>query len=193
MKEVCSWVDSDNSLCLSYHNEQWGVPVHDDTTLFEMITLEGAQAGLSWITILKRRDSYKAAFDCFAPSIVAGYKEDKIKTLLNDPGIIRNRMKILSTINNAAAFLKVQEEFGSFSSYLWEFVNDKPIVNYYKTFDEIPAKTELSDTISRNMKKRGFTFFGTTICYAFMQATGIVNDHQTSCFRHKEIVESYTK
>ncbi|MBF0464636.1 MAG: DNA-3-methyladenine glycosylase I [Nitrospirae bacterium] len=188
-KNVCSWVANDNGLYLSYHNEQWGVPVYDDTTLFEMITLEGAQAGLSWITILKRRDSYRAAFDRFDPAIVANYSEEKVKILLNDSGIIRNRLKIISAVNNAAQFLKIQEEFGSFTSYLWKFVNGKPIVNTFKTFSEIPAYTELSDTISHDMKKRGFTFFGTTICYAFMQAVGIVNDHQIDCFRHKEIAE----
>ncbi|MBF0520776.1 MAG: DNA-3-methyladenine glycosylase I, partial [Nitrospirae bacterium] len=135
-KNVCSWVANDNGLYLSYHNKQWGVPVYDDTTLFEMITLEGAQAGLSWITILKRRDSYRAAFDGFDQAIVANYSEEKVKTLLNDSGIIRNRLKIHSTINNAAQFLKIQDEFGSFSSYLWKFVNCKPIVNTFKTFSE---------------------------------------------------------
>jgi DNA-3-methyladenine glycosylase I len=190
-KTVCSWVANDSGLYLRYHNEQWGVPVYDDTTLFEMITLEGAQAGLSWITILKRRDSYKAAFDGFDPVIIANYGDEKIENLMKDSGIIRNRLKIRSTIKNAAAFLKVQEEFGSFSAYLWKFVKDKPIVNSFKAFSEIPARTDLSDIISRDMKKRGFTFFGSTICYAFMQATGIVNDHQTDCFRHKEIRESY--
>ncbi|QWR76884.1 DNA-3-methyladenine glycosylase I [Candidatus Magnetomonas plexicatena] len=191
VRKICSWAANDNGLYLRYHNEQWGVPVFDDTTLFEMITLEGAQAGLSWITILKRRDSYRAAFDGFVPAVVANYSEEKVKTLLNDSGIIRNRLKIRSAINNASQFLKIQDEFGSFSSYLWKFVNGEPIVNTFKTFSEIPASTELSDAISRDMKKRGFTFFGTTICYAFMQAVGIVNDHTIDCFRHKEIAERY--
>src|SRR5581483_6984902 len=181
----CEWSSSD-ALYLRYHDEEWGVPVHDDRTLFEFLCLEGAQAGLSWITILKKRENYRKAFDNFDAKTIAGYDEKKIMALLNDVGIVRNRLKVKAFVQNARAFLEVQKEFGSFDAYIWKFVNGKPKVNRWKTLTEIPAHTPESDAMSKDLKERGFTFVGSTICYAFMQACGMVNDHVTSCYRYKE-------
>ncbi|TKG97082.1 DNA-3-methyladenine glycosylase I [Puteibacter caeruleilacunae] len=183
----CEWCLSD-PLYIKYHDEEWGVPVHDDQTLFEFLILEGAQAGLSWITVLKKRENYRKAYDGFDPAVVALYDEAKVEELLQNAGIIRNKLKIRASINNAQRFLEVQKEFGSFDKYIWGFVDFKPIVNHWTTMDEIPAKTPLSDEISKDLKKRGFKFIGSTIIYAHMQATGMVNDHVTSCFRHKELL-----
>lgn len=171
---------------ISYHDNEWGMPVHDDIRWFEHIVLDGAQAGLSWKTILHRREGYRRAFDGFDPSKVAQYDEKRYNELLKDERIIRNRLKIRSAINNARAFIRIQEEFGSFDNYIWGFSGGKPVVNHWKNLDELPASTPLSDTISKDLKKRGFTFVGTTICYAFMQAAGIVNDHLADCFRHPD-------
>ncbi|MFY9300287.1 MAG: DNA-3-methyladenine glycosylase I [Candidatus Nitrosotenuis sp.] len=179
----CEWAKDEPMI--EYHDKEWGVPQHDDIMLFELLTLEGAQAGLSWLTILKRRDTYRKAFDNFDPKKVSKYKDSEIKKLLADPGIIRNRLKIKSTINNAKQFLAIQDEFGSFDKYIWGFVNNTPIQNKFKKLSDIPASTPLSDKISQDLKKRGFGFVGTTICYAFMQAIGITNDHTINCFRHK--------
>ncbi|MBR9689356.1 MAG: DNA-3-methyladenine glycosylase I [Candidatus Altiarchaeota archaeon] len=170
-----------------YHDTEWGVPLHDDTRLFEFLILDGAQAGLSWSTILKKREGYRKAFDGFNPKKIARYDEDKIKELLKNPEIIRNRLKIESAVKNAQAFLKVQEEFGSFDKYIWSFVGGAPIQNSWKNLEELPAKTRKSEEMSRDLKKRGFNFVGPTICYAFMQAAGIVNDHVTTCFRYEII------
>ncbi len=169
-----------------YHDLEWGVPVHDDRKLFEMLILEGAQAGLSWITILRKRDNYRKAFDNFNVNKIAKYDKKKINQLLNNEGIIRNRLKIAATIINAQLFLEVQKEFGSFDTYIWQFVGGKPIVNTRKSIKEIPPTTPESDTISKDLKKRGFKFVGSTICYAFMQAVGMVNDHTADCFRYKK-------
>jgi DNA-3-methyladenine glycosylase I len=182
----CAWPGVD-PLYIRYHDEEWGVPVHDDRTLFEFLVLEGAQAGLSWITILKRREGYRKAFAEFDPKVVACYGDSDVVRLLSDPGIIRNRAKVHSAIQNAKAFLKVQDEFGSFDAYIWSFVDGTPIVNRFESMQEIPASTELSDAISKDLKKRGFSFVGSTIIYAHMQATGMVNDHVTSCFRHSQL------
>jgi DNA-3-methyladenine glycosylase I len=180
----CSWANSD-PLYTVYHDSEWGVPVRDDRLLFEFLTLEGAQAGLSWLTILKKRENYRKAFDGFDPEKVARYKSQKIEFLLNDTGIIRNRLKVNAAVNNAKLFLAIQKEFGSFSEYIWRFADGKPIINRFKTLNEIPATTSLSDTISGELKKRGFKFVGSTIIYAHMQATGMVNDHLVTCPRHK--------
>ncbi len=180
----CAWVG--NPLAQEYHDKEWGVPVHDDRLLFEFIVLEGAQAGLSWNTILQRRENYRKAFDNFDPEKVARYSEKKTARLLEDPGIIRNRLKINSTVSNAQAFLAVAEEFGSFDAYIWQFVNGKPIVNRWKGRD-VPAVTPEAETMAKDLKKRGFKFMGPTICYAHMQATGMVNDHTVNCFRWKEL------
>lgn len=171
---------------ISYHDNEWGMPVHDDIRWFEHIVLDGAQAGLSWKTILHRREGYRRAFDGFDPSKVAQYDEKRYDELLKDERIIRNRLKIRSAINNARAFIRIQEEFGSFDNYIWGFSGGKPVVNHWKNLNELPASTPLSDTISKDLKKRGFAFVGTTICYAFMQAAGIVNDHLADCFRHPD-------
>lgn len=181
----CAWAATE--LSIPYHDQEWGTPVHDDRTLFEFLVLEGAQAGLSWETILKKRITYRAAFDKFDPAIVAGYNDDKVKALLLDPGIIRNRRKVLSAIQNARAFLAVQAEFGSFDHYLWRVVDGQPIRNTWQSIHEIPAHTPLSDQISKDLIKRGFSFVGTTIIYALMQAVGVVNDHEPSCFRYLEL------
>ena len=183
MNNTCSWPSGD-LLMISYHDNEWGVPVHDDNKWFEHIVLDGAQAGLSWKTILHRREGYRRAFAGFDPAIVAGYDEDKYRELLRDEGIIRNRLKITSAINNARAFLKVQQEFGTFDAYIWQFTDGEPVVNRRESLSQLPARTPLSDMISKDLKKRGFTFVGSTICYAFMQAAGIVNDHLVTCFRH---------
>jgi len=184
-KPRCSWCGND-PLYQQYHDEEWGVPALDDRLLFEFLILEGAQAGLSWITILKKREGYRQLFDQFDYQKIARYSDNKLEKLRSNPAIIRNRLKIESARTNALAFLKVQEEFGSFSLYLWNFVDHKPIQNRYKELKDIPAKTDLSDQISKDLKKRGFKFVGSTIIYAFMQATGMVNDHVTNCFRHKQ-------
>ena len=180
----CTWPTND--LSIRYHDEEWGKPLHDDRGLFEFLILEGAQAGLSWDTILRKRENYRKAFDAFDVNKVARYKDKKVEKLLQDEGIIRNRLKIASAISNARAFLAVQNEFGSFDKYIWSFVDGKPIVNRLKESSQVPAKTEVSDAISKDLKKRGFNFVGSTIMYAFMQATGMVNDHLVSCFRYKE-------
>jgi DNA-3-methyladenine glycosylase I len=185
-KKRCKWCGTD-PVYVRYHDKEWGVPVYNDRKLFEFLTLEGAQAGLSWITILKRRSGYKKAFANFDPKKVSKFSKAKVNSLLKDEGIIRNRLKVESTIKNAKAFLEVQKEFGSFSKYQWSFVGGKPIKNKRKTMKDIPAKTELSDAFSKDLKKRGFSFVGSTIIYAHMQAVGMVNDHVTSCFRYKEV------
>lgn len=177
----CDWCGSD-PLYIKYHDEEWGKPVYDDKTLFEFLILEGAQAGLSWITILRRRDNYRKAFADFDVERVAAFDEKDVERLMNDPGIIRNRLKVHGAITNARLFMEIQKEFGSFSDYIWGFMpGRKPLLNQVRTMGDVPARTELSDAISRDMKKRGFKFFGTTICYAHMQATGMVNDHRLDC------------
>lgn len=187
MKPVrCGWCGND-PLYVAYHDTEWGVPVHDDRRLFEFLMLEGAQAGLSWITILKKREAYRRAFAAFDAEKVARYGQRQVERLLADPGIVRNRLKIASAINNARHFLEVQETFGSFDAYLWRFVDGRPIINRWKTLGQVPASTKESDTLSRDLKARGFKFVGPTICYAHMQATGMVNDHLVGCFRHSEV------
>ena len=181
----CGWAK--NELAILYHDAEWGVPLHDDRGLFEFLILEGAQAGLSWDTILRKRENYRKAFDGFDVNKVARYTEKRIERLLQDAGIIRNRLKVTSAVSNAKAFLKIQKEFGSFDKYIWDFVDGKPIVNKWKQIDQVPATSPVSDAISKDMKKRGFNFVGSTIMYAHMQATGMVNDHLTSCFRYREI------
>lgn len=181
----CAWPKND--LAIRYHDEEWGVPLHDDVRFFEFIVLDGAQAGLSWDTILRKREAYRAAFDGFDPRVVADYGERKIKQLLSNPGIVRNRLKVASAIRNAKAFLEVQAEFGTFDAYIWGFVGGRPKVNSWKSPKEIPTRTAESDAMSKDLKKRGFNFVGTTICYAFMQAAGLVNDHTVDCFRHREL------
>jgi DNA-3-methyladenine glycosylase I len=183
--ERCPWAIDD--LYAAYHDTEWGVPLHEDRKLFEFIVLEGAQAGLSWHTVLKKRENYRAAFDGFDPGRVARYSAAKVTRLLNDTGIIRNRLKIASTITNAQAFLRVQEQFGSFDAYIWRFVDGKPKLNHWRTLKELPARTAESDALSRDLIRRGFRFVGSTICYAHMQATGMVNDHLVSCFRHQQL------
>ncbi len=182
----CGWVNQD-PLYIDYHDHEWGVPVYDDRLLFEYLNLEGAQAGLSWYTILKKRENYRKAFDHFEPSIIISYDEKKIEELLQNEGIVRNKLKINAVITNAKAFLKVTEEFGSFSKYIWSFVDGKPIKNHFKDLTEVPATTDISDRLSKDLKKRGFKFVGSTICYAFMQATGMVNDHLESCICYNKI------
>lgn len=181
----CAWSTSD-PLYIEYHDNEWGVPVHDDRLLFEFLILEGAQAGLSWITILKKRKNYRAAFNNFNAKKIAAYDADKINELLNNEGIIRNRLKINAAILNAKAFLGIQKEFGSFDKYIWSFTDGKTIANTWATMKEIPSKTPVSDLMSKDLKKRGFKFVGSTICYAFTQAVGIVNDHTIDCFRYKK-------
>jgi DNA-3-methyladenine glycosylase I len=176
-----------DELYVHYHDTEWGVPLHDDRTIFEFLILEGAQAGLSWHTVLKKRENYRAAFDQFDPEKVARYGDSKIAKLMSDAGIIRNKLKILSAIQNAKAFLKVREEFGSFDEYIWRFVEGGPKVNHRRTMKEVPARTKESDAMSKDLIQRGFKFVGSTICYAHMQATGMVNDHLVTCFRHKEL------
>ena len=183
MNKRCDWVPIDNELSVKYHDEEWGKPIHNDRKLFEMLILEGAQAGLSWLTVLKKRDNYRIALDSFNYKKIARYDEKKIKELLENQGIIRNKLKINSIVQNAKAFLKIQKEFGSFNRYIWSYVNNKTIQNKFKTWKEIPTKTELSDKISKDLKKRGMNFVGPTIIYSFLQAVGIVNDHTIECFR----------
>ncbi len=181
----CSWATND--LNIPYHDTEWGVPLHDDRGLFEFLILEGAQAGLSWDTILRKRENYRAAFDNFNPEKVARYTDAECSELLLNEGIIRNRLKVASAVGNAKAFLKVQDEFGSFDCYIWAFVGGKPIVNRPEGLGDVPAKTDISDAISKDLKKRGFNFVGSTIMYAFMQATGMVNDHLVTCFRFEQV------
>jgi len=186
MVERCGWATSD-PLYIAYHDDEWGVPEHDDRKLFEMLILEGAQAGLSWITILRRREGYRRAFDNFEPSVVAAYDDAKVEQLLGDLGIIRNRLKVISAIRNARAFLTVQEGSGSFDRYLWSFVDGKPVVDSRPALSSVPAKTPLSDAVSKDLIRRGFNFVGSTIVYAYLQATGVVNDHVETCFRAVEL------
>jgi DNA-3-methyladenine glycosylase I len=186
MGKRCEWAGSE-PLYMAYHDEEWGVPEHDDRKLFEMLILEGAQAGLSWSTILNKRTAYQEAFDGFDPWKVAQYGEENIQELLANPGIVRNKLKVRSAVRNAQAFLEVQAEFGSFDAYIWQFVGGKPKVNAWETMSQIPAETEESRTMSKDLKKRGFNFIGPTICYAFMQAVGMVNDHMVDCFRYRTL------
>ena len=182
----CEWCES-SEMYMEYHDKEWGVPVYDDQKHFEFLVLESAQAGLSWITILKKRENYRKAYDNFDPQKVARYTDAKKAKLLSDAGIVRNRLKVEASISNAKKFLEIQKEFGSFSNYIWSFTNGKPVVGKWKNLSEIPAKTELSDIISLNLKKRGFKFLGSIIIYSHLQATGIINDHLIDCFRYKEI------
>ncbi len=184
----CPWVDLSKPDYVDYHDKEWGVPVHDERLLFEFLTLEAAQAGLSWYTVLRKRDNYRAAFDHFDPAKVARYDARKVRELLANPGIIRNRAKIAAAINNAQRFLEVQQEFGSFDAYIWRFVGGKPIVHRIKRLEDYPATTPESDALSKDLGQRGFKFVGSTICYAHMQATGMVNDHSLTCYRRKEIL-----
>ena len=188
MSEIkrCGWGEGE-AFYTAYHDAEWGVPVHDDRLLFEFLVLEGAQAGLSWATILRRREGYRAAFDHFDVAKVAAYDDAKQATLLADPGIIRNRQKVASAVKNARAFLRVQEEFGTFADYMWRFVDGQPRINAWRTMSEIPAETDESRAMSRDLKARGFSFVGPTICYAHMQAVGMVNDHVVDCFRYREL------
>ncbi len=190
MPKRCAWTGDWNEIddiMVRYHDDEWGVPKHDDRRLFEDLVLDGAQAGLSWSTILNKREGYREAFDNFDPAKVAAYDEAKIEELLQNPGIIRNRQKVNSAVKNARAFLKIQEEFGSFDAYIWGFVDGRPIQNTWRLISELPAKTELSEAISKDLKNRGFSFVGPTIVYAFMQAVGIVNDHTMDCFRYQAL------
>lgn len=182
MKTRCAW-SSGNDLLVRYHDDEWGTPVHDDRILFEFLLLEGAQAGLNWLTILKKRENYRAALDGFDPRIIASYDEKKLAELMQNEGIVRNRLKIHGTVKNAKAFLAVQKEFGTFDRYIWKFVGGKPLINSWKTLKEIPARSPESDAMSKDLKKKDFTFVGSTICYAFMQAVGMVNDHTTDCWK----------
>jgi len=182
----CGWAR--NPLSIRYHDEEWGVPQHDDRILFEFLILEGAQAGLSWDTILKKRENYRAAFDQFDPERIANYDRGKIKSLLHDPGIVRNKLKIISAVENAKAFLKIQAEFDSFDRYIWAFVAGAPRVNSRRSLKQVPARTAQSDAMSKDLRRRGFNFVGSTICYALMQAVGMVNDHATDCFRYSQLI-----
>ncbi len=182
----CAWVGND-PLYIAYHDQEWGVPVHDDRLMFEFLILEGAQAGLSWATILRKRENYRAAYDQFDPAIVANYSEQKVSELLANPGIVRNRLKIVASIQNARAFLAVQQEFGSFDAYIWRFVGGKPLRNAWRTIAEIPSRSPESDALSKDLRQRGFKFVGSTICYAHMQAVGMVNDHTIDCFRYSQL------
>lgn len=185
----CAWVGND-PLYQEYHDTEWGIPVYDDSKLFEFLILETFQAGLSWITILRKRENFRKVFDQFDYNKIVTYKEDKVEELMQDPGIIRNQLKIRATITNAEAFIKIQKEFGSFSDYIWSFINKEPVINNFATIGELPARTELSDTISKELKKRGFKFVGSTVIYAHMQATGMVNDHTTDCFRYEQMISN---
>ena len=182
----CAWASGE--LSIRYHDEEWGVPAHDDRTLFEFLILEGAQAGLSWTTILNKRENYRKAFDGFDPTRIAKYDRRKTQQLLRDPGIVRNKLKVASAVGNAKAFLQVQKEFGSFDRYIWQFIGGKPRVNALKSLKQLQASTPESDAMSKDLKKRGFKFVGSTICYAFMQAVGMVNDHVVDCFRYKDLI-----
>jgi DNA-3-methyladenine glycosylase I len=185
-RQRCEWANS-SALYIDYHDVEWGVPVHDERKLFEFLILEGTQAGLSWSTILNKRQAYIQAFDNFEPARVASYDDAKVQALLANSGIVRNRLKIQAAIHNARSFLKVQDQYGSFDTYIWQFVDGKPIQNSWKSLQEIPATTKESDAMSKELKKLGFTFVGSTICYAFMQAVGMVNDHTVNCFRWQEV------
>lgn len=187
MTQRCAWVPPGDPLYVAYHDLEWGVPVHDDGKLFEFLVLEGFQAGLSWRTILYKRDNFRLAFDGFDPLKIAAYDEHKIAGLLADPGIVRNRLKVHATVNNARAFLKVKDEFGSFDAYIWQFTGGKTLKNAWTSLAELPARTSESDAMSKDLLKRGFRFVGSTICYAHMQATGMVNDHTIDCFRYPEV------
>lgn len=187
----CSWVGNDK-LMIEYHDKEWGVPVHNDRKLFEFLLLEGFQAGLSWKTILHKRENFRKAFDNFDFNKIAKYNKRKINSLMKDEGIIRNKLKIQAAVTNANAFIQIRKEFGTFDKYIWSFVNNKPIINKFKPLEELPARTELSDKISDDLKKRGFKFVGSTVIYAHMQATGMVNDHIKSCFRYKEIKKLFS-
>ncbi len=187
-KKRCPWVDMTKPDYVEYHDQEWGVPVHDDRTIFEFLTLEAAQAGLSWYTVLRKRAAYRAAFAGFEPERVARFGKRQVEQLLRNDGIIRNRLKILAAVNNAKQFMAVQDEFGSFNAYIWRFVGGKPIVNKLRILKDYAASSAESDALSRDLKQRGFKFVGTTICYAHMQATGLVNDHAMTCFRRKEIL-----
>lgn len=182
-KNRCAWV-TDDPIYIEYHDKEWGVPIYDDQKLFEFLILEGAQAGLSWITVLKKRENYRAAFDQFDPIKIVRYNDNKIQKLLANPGIIRNQLKIKSVVSNAKAYLNVVHEYGSFSKFIWHFVEGKPIQNKWKNLKEVPSRNLISDNLSKELKKRGFKFVGSTICYAFMQAVGMVNDHTENCFLH---------
>lgn len=186
VKQRCAWC-GDDPLYVDYHDKEWGKPVYDDKTLFEFLLLETFQAGLSWVTILRKRENFRKAFDGFDYLKIANYSDKKIASLLEDAGIIRNKLKVKSAISNAQAFMEIQKEFGSFSKYIWGFVDGKPVKNIFKTLSDCPANTPLSDTISKDLKKRGFKFVGSTIIYAHMQATGMVNDHMMDCFRYNEV------
>jgi DNA-3-methyladenine glycosylase I len=188
----CPWLDLTKPDYIKYHDEEWGVPVHDDHIIFEFLTLEGAQAGLSWYTVLRKREAYRKAFSEFAPAKVARYGKRQLKSLLNNPGIIRNLQKIEAAINNAKRFLEVQQEFGSFDAYIWRFVGGKPIVHKLRKLKDYPATSPESDALSMDLKQRGFKFVGSTICYAHMQATGMINDHVVDCFRRPQIVDGYS-
>lgn len=190
LRNRCEWC-GDNPLYVKYHDREWAVPVHSDRKLFEFLILEGAQAGLSWITVLKKRPAYRAAFDNFDFNKIARYEEAKIQSLLENPGIIRNQLKIRSTVKNARSFIEIREGYGTFNKFIWAYVHNRPIQNRWKCLSEIPASTELSDQISKDLKKRGFSFVGSTICYAYLQAIGMVNDHVLSCFRYSDIKSYY--
>jgi len=183
----CPWLDTSKPDYVKYHDEEWGVPVHDDKKMFEFIILESAQAGLSWYTILKRRDGYKNAFSNFDVNVVANFGDEKVEELMLDSSIIRNRLKIKSAISNAKVFIEIQKEFGSFCKYIWSYVDNKTIVNSFKSLEDYPATSPISDAISKDLKKRGFKFFGSTICYAHLQACGLINDHSESCYRKHEV------
>ena len=186
-RKRCEWAGHD-LLYIAYHDQEWGVPVYNDRKLFEMLILEGAQAGLSWITILKKRSHYRRVFDRFDPVKIARYQQRKINALLKDPGIVRNRLKVAATVQNARAYLEIKEQGSRFSDFLWQFVDGEPRVNHWKKLGQIPANTTESDAMSRELKKRGFKFAGSTICYAFMQAVGMVNDHVTGCYRYRQLI-----
>ncbi len=189
MSTRCRWVQLNNPLYVAYHDLEWGVPVHDDRTHFEFLILEGAQAGLSWQTILQRRENYRKAFDAFNPAKVAAFDAQRVEELLGNEGIIRNRLKVESSIKNARHFLAIQEEFGSFDAYVWQFVDGRPIQNHWDTVQKVPAETKESLALSKDLKKRGFKFVGSTIMYAYMQAIGMVNDHTTDCFRYSQLID----
>lgn len=191
-KKRCSWVAQlGDDLCVPYHDDEWGVPLHDDKKLFEAVILDGFQAGLSWTLMLRKRENFRRAFDGFDAGKIAQYTEARVAELLDDASIIRNQLKIRSAITNAKAYLEVQKEFGSFDKYIWQFVTHKPIVNTWQTADQIPTRSAESDAMSKDMKSRGFKFVGTTICYAFMQAVGMINDHEVGCYRYHEIISLY--
>jgi DNA-3-methyladenine glycosylase I len=187
----CPWVDLDKPDYIAYHDTEWGVPVHDDVRMFEFLTLESAQAGLSWYTVLRKRDSYREAFDGFDPERVARFGDRKIEALLQNPGIIRNRLKVLAAVTNARRFLEIQDEFGSFDAYIWRFVEGKPMVRVFRSPEDYPSRSPESEAMSKDLKRRGFRFVGPVICYAHMQAVGMVNDHTPDCFRRREIIDGY--